>query len=140
MKQIFLFAFLICSLSVNAQFKADLQASSYTKPELNLPDPKDVRTGRVLEFIAYPLFTGSGFCAGLSKKFGEIDSPSSNRSELNAVLASVGFVTSAGMWGVGISLQGKPEWTDLYKLIGCVGFSTIGYYTGYQVAEIFKTK
>lgn len=133
-----LFAFLICSLNVNAQFKSDLQA--IPNPKLNLPDPQEVRTGKVLEFIAYPLFTGSGFCAGLSNKFGKIDSPESNRQEVYAIAASAGFVTSAGVWGVGIGMQDKPEWKDLYKLVGTVAFSTIGYYTGYQVAEIFKTK
>lgn len=140
MKQILLFAFVLCSLSVNAQFKADLQASSYTEPELNLPDPNDVRTGKVLEFISYPLFAGSGICAGLSNKLGQIDSPNSNRPEIYAVAASAGFVTSAGMWGVGISLQGKPKWSDLRKFAGAIAFSGIGFYTGRHMADIFKTK
>lgn len=128
--------FLLFPICLSAQFKKDLQL----QPKLNLPDPQEVRTGRVLEFISYPLFTGSGFCAGLSKKFGEIDSPNSNRSEFNAVAASAGFVTSVSTWGVGISLQGKPEWKDLYKLAGAIGFSGVGYYLGYQTAEIFKSK
>jgi len=135
MKQI-LFLILF-PLSLSAQFQKDL---TYNQPQLNLPDPQDVRTGKVLEFIAYPLFTGSGFCAGLSNKFGKIDSPNSNRPEAYAIAASAGFVTSASMWGIGISLQGKPEWKDLYKVVGAVAFSGIGYYTGYQMAEIFKTK
>lgn len=134
MKQL-LFIFLF-PLSLSAQFRKDLQLN----PKLNLPNPQEVRTGRVLEFITYPLFAGSGFCAGLSKKFEKIDSPNSDRPEIYAIAASTGFVSSVGLWGVGISMQERPQWKDLYKLVGVVGFSTLGYYTGYQVAEIFKTK
>lgn len=134
MKQI-LFLILFPTI-LSAQFKQTLQPMT---PSFVL-ETKEQRTGKVLEFIAYPLFAGSGFCAGLSNKFRKIDSPNSNRPEIYAIAASAGFVGSAGMWGVGISMQGKPKWTDLYKFIGGIGFSTIGYYTGYQVAEIFNPK
>lgn len=120
---------------LSAQFKKDLDYN----PTLNIPDPQ-VQTGRVLEFISYPMFATSGFCAGLSNKFGQIDSNESNRPEIYSVAASAGFVTSAGMWGVGFSLQGKPKWKDLYKVAGAVAFSGIGYYIGQQTAELFPTK
>lgn len=114
-----------------------LNAQISQTPQLNL---NKVRTGKRLEFVSYPMFAASGFCAGLSNKFGKVDSPNSNRPEIYAISASAGFVTSAGVWGTGISLQGKPKWTDLYKLAGGFGFSIIGYYTGNQVAEIFPSK
>lgn len=138
MKQILFLIIILFPLTLSAQFQKDLNYNN--QPQLNLPDPQDVRTGKVLEFIAYPLFAGSGICAGLSDKFGKIDSPNSNRPEIYAIAASAGFVTSTSMWGIGISMQGKPGWKDLYKLAGAVAFSGIGYYTGYQMAEIFKTK
>ena len=111
---------------------------SAQKVELNLPPT--YRAGKITEFVSYPLFAGSGFMAGLSNKFGKIDTQGSKRPEFCAVAASAGFVTSAGVWGTGISLQGKPKWTDLYKLLGGIGFSTIGFYIGYQTAEIFPSK
>lgn len=109
-------------------------------PQLNLPDPKEVRKGKVLEFISYPMLYLSGTSYGMSREFQKIDSPKSNRSEIYSIGASVGFVTSTGMWGVGISLQGKPKWTDLYKLAGGIGFSVLGYYSGQGLAQILPSK
>lgn len=118
--------FILFPFFLNAQKVADLK----------LPDYKQQKTGRIMEFVSYPMFFLSGSTAGMSKTFREIDSADSNRSEFYSVASSVGFVTSAGVWGTGISLQGKPKWSDLYKLVGCVGFSTIGYYTGQHIAKV----
>ena len=137
MKQILFLIIILFPLSLSAQFQKDL---NYNEPKLNLPDPQEVRTGKALEFISYPLFAGSGFCYGLSKKFREIDSPESNRAHAYSIAASAGFVTSAGVWGVGYSMQGKPTWKDLYKVLAAGAFSTIGYYLGTQAAPLFPTK
>lgn len=129
--------FILFPICLSAQFKKDLQV---VEPQLNLPTPEDVRRGRVLEFIGYPMFALSGMSYGMSEKFREIDSSNSHRPGAYAIGASVGFVTSTGVWGTGMVLQGKPKWSDLYKLVGVLGFSTLGYYTGQQVAEIFPSK
>lgn len=136
MKQILFLIFF--PLSLSAQFQKDLTLKP--NPNVNPNVNSQLRTGKALEFISYPLFAGSGFCYGLSKKFREIDSPESNRPEIYSIATSVGFVTSAGVWGVGFSLQGKPSWKDLYKVVAAGTFSTIGFYLGTQAAPLFSTK
>lgn len=121
-------------------FPIGLFAQTPQPPQLNLPDPEEVRKGKTLEFISYPLFFLTGTSYGMSQKFQEIDSPKSNRYIIYSLGANAGFVTSAGMWGVGISLQGKPKWTDLYKLAGGIGFSVLGYYSGQGLAQILPSK
>lgn len=122
--------FILISFSLSAQKVADLK----------LDNNNNYRKGRVIEFVSYPLFTISGALAGMSNKFGKIDSPESHRSQGYALAASGGFVTSTGLWGVGISLQEKPTWKDLYKLVGVAGFSAIGYGIGYYTADVFPSK
>ena len=121
-------------------FPIGLFAQTPQPPQLNLPNYEEVRRGKVMEFISYPMFYLSGTSYGMSREFQKIDSPKSNRPEIYSIGASVGFVTSTGMWGVGISLQGKPKWTDLYKLAGGFGFSVLGYYSGKGLAEILPSK
>ena len=94
----------------------------------NLPPTYD--KGRKIEFWSYPMFALSSYSLGLSNEFGRIDSEKSNRPLIYGVIGTVGMVSSAGTWGIGISLQGKPKWTDLLKVVGIGTISYISYQGG----------
>lgn len=104
----------------------------------NLPPTYD--KGRKIEFWSYPMFALSSYSLGLSNEFGRIDSEKSNRPLIYGVIGTVGMVSSAGTWGIGISLQGKPKWTDLLKVVGIGTISYISYQSGVQSASIFKRR
>lgn len=108
------------------------------QPKLNLPST--YQQGVKIEFWSYPMFALSSFSLGLSNEFGRIDSPKSHRPLIYGLAGTVGMVSSAGTWGVGISLQGKPRWTDLLKVVGIGTISYIGYRSGKQSAVIFKRR
>lgn len=108
------------------------------QPKLNLPPT--YQQGVKIEFWSYPMFALSSFSLGLSNEFGRIDSPKSHRPLIYGLAGTVGMVSSAGTWGVGISLQGKPRWTDLLKVVGIGTISYIGYRSGKQSAVIFKRR
>lgn len=109
-----------------------------SQPILNLPPTYD--KGKKIEFWSYPMFAVSSYSLGLSNEFGRIDSDKSNRPLIYGVVGTVGMVSSAGAWGIGISLQGKPKWTDLLKVAGIGAISYIGYQSGVQSAMIFKRR
>lgn len=131
MFKIFFFSvlFFLTIGTVNAQL---------SQPVLNLPPTYD--KGKKVEFWSYPMFAISSYSLGLSNEFGRIDSDKSNRPLIYGVIGTVGMVSSAGAWGVGISLQGRPKWTDLLKVVGIGAISYIGYNSGIQSASIFKRR
>lgn len=124
---IFSILFFLITGTINAQ-----------EVRLNLPPTYD--QGKKVEFISYPMFVLSSYSLGLSNEFGKIDTDKSKRPLIFGVAGTVGMVTSAGTWGVGISLQGKPTWRDLVKVVGIGGLSYIGYKSGVQSAMIFKRR
>lgn len=107
-------------------------------PVFNIPKTYD--QGVKTEFWSYPAFALSSYSLGLSNEFGRIDSDKSKRPLVFGVAGTAGMVTSAGMWGVGISLQGKPKPVDLLKVIGVGVLSYISYKAGTQSASIFKRR
>jgi hypothetical protein len=109
-----------------------------TLPVLNLPPTYD--KGVKTEFWSYPMFALSSYSLGLSNEFGRIDTDKSRRPLIFGVAGTVGMVSSAGMWGVGISLQGKPKPVDLLKIVGVGCLSYISYKAGTQSAMIFKRR
>lgn len=123
---IFSFLFFLLIGTVNAQ-----------EVRINLPT---YDKGRKIEFWSYPMFALSSYSLGLSNEFGRIDTDKSNRPLIYGVAGTVGMVTSAGTWGVGISLQGSPTWKDLIKVVGIGTLSYIGYRSGVQSASIFKRR
>ena len=123
----FIFFFFLITGTINAQ-----------EVRLNLPPTYD--QGRKVEFWSYPMFALSSYSLGLSNEFGRIDTDKSNRPLVYGVVGTVGMVTSASTWGIGISLQGKPTWKDLVKVIGVGAISYIGYKSGVQSAMIFKRR
>lgn len=122
-----IFFFFLLTGTINAQ-----------EVRLNLPPTYD--KGRKIEFWSYPMFALSSYSLGLSNEFGRIDSEKSNRPLIYGVIGTVGMVSSAGTWGIGISLQGKPKWTDLLKVVGIGTISYISYQSGVQSASIFKRR
>ena len=115
-----------------------LQTIYSQEVQLNLPSTYD--QGRKLEFVSYPMFALSSFSLGMSNEFGKKDTEKSNRPLIYGIIGTTGLVGSMGTWGVGISLQGKPKWTVLLKLVGASAISYIGYESGRQATGIFKHK
>jgi len=126
--------FLLFPVLCSAQFNSKQDS---LVPNLNLPN---YHKGKRMEFTAYPLMAGSLFCLGMSDQLNKTDSKEAFRPELFAITGNIGAITSVGIWGYGVSLQGKAKWTHLLKVAGMVGVSIIGYNLGIQTAQTFKPK